>query len=516
MPDGEGTQVCRDDERDEVRSCEFLTADDPASRVEGETINWSAYLRDSWRVRPNITINAGLRYEEQRLRYARDLRDSTDPLTGRDLGTNAMVLQNMWAPRLGALYDWTKEGRSKIFGHWGRFYESIPMDINDRSFGGEVSHQRLWDAGTMCGPGVDGIGGPDGNACGATDPDGSDETLIGSGVLVAPGIKPQYLDELLLGADYEIAEDLTLSLSFQNRRLGRVIEDVSVDGAATYVIANPGEWSSAAEADLEAEIARATDDAERNRLQNELAQYQAIRGFDTPRRDYSALQVEVQRRFSKSLYLQGSYTYSRTEGNFPGLVSYDNGQVDPNISSQYDLIELLANRNGPLPQDRPHYVKLDGYYTFDFKKAGEMTTGIRFRALSGTPVNVLGRHYRYGTSESFLLPRGSLRRNDFETGIDLHVDYARELARGMKASLYADVFNLLNDQGTFSVDDDYTYRSNVNPIVGGTYEDLIFAKEQALTTGAETNTPIKRNPNFGRIAGRYGPLSVRFGFKLTF
>ena len=54
-------------------------------------------------------------------------------------------------------------------------------------------------------------------------------------------------------------------------------------------------------------------------------------------------------------------------------MSYDNGQIDPNISSQYDLIELLANRTGPLPQDRPHYIKLDAFYNFDFKRAGDAT-----------------------------------------------------------------------------------------------------------------------------------------------
>jgi len=510
--------ACRDATLMSDYQCRYLTQDDAAAQVKGETVNWSAYLRDSWQVRPNITFNYGLRYEEQRLRYVEDLQNSTDPLTGRELGKNAMVMNGMWAPRLGALYDWTKEGRSKLYAHWGRFYESIPLQINNRSFGGEVQFEQHFSAADQCGVAVDGFGGPDGNGC-LVDPDqiaSADEILFGSGTLVQPGIKPQYMDERILGVEYEVMEDLKLGLAYQNRSLGRVIEDVSVDGAQTYIIANPGEWSADEEQALRDQIERTDDDTERNRLVNELDQFLGIRIFDKPQRDYNALQFTVTRRFSKALYMQGSYTFSRTEGNFPGLFSPDNGQVDPNISSQYDLIELLANRNGPLPQDRPHYVKLDAYYTFDFKKAGEMTTGVRFRALSGTPVNVLGRHYRYGTSESFILPRGSLRRNDFETGIDLHVDYARELARGMKASVYADLFNLLNDQGTFSVDQNYTYLSNVNPIVGGTYEDLIFAKEQAANSGAETNTPIQRNPNFGNIAGRYGPLSVRFGFKLTF
>jgi len=497
--------------------CDYLDADDSYSRVRGETINWSSYLRDSWQIRPNLTFNYGVRYEEQRLRYVDNLQNTTDPLTGRELGTNAMVLQNMWAPRLGLLYDWTKEGRSKVYSHWGRFYESIPLDINDRSFGGEVQYQQYFNATQCTGNADPGIGGADGVNCltDETQRAALNEILYGSGTLVAPGIKPQYMDEVILGVEYEIMEDLKIGMSFQNRRLGRVIEDVSVDGAQTYIIANPGEWSADEERKLMDEIARTTDDTERARLAGELEQYRGIRIFDKPRRDYNALQLTVTRRFSKALYMQGSYTYSRTEGNFPGLISYDNGQVDPNISSQYDLIELLANRQGPLPQDRPHYVKLDGYYTFDFKKAGTATAGIRLRALSGTPVDVLGGHYRYGIGESFLLPRGSIRRTDFESGLDVHLDYGRDLGRGMKIELFTDLFNVFNDQGTFSVDEDYTYLSNANPIVGGTYEDLIWAKE-VNDNGGETAEPIKRNPNFGNVAGRYTPFYAQFGVRLSF
>jgi outer membrane receptor protein involved in Fe transport len=516
LGDGLG-DVCRDRATDRELACDFLGASDPSAQVEGETLNWSAYLRDSWQLRPDLTINAGLRYEEQRLRYARDLRHTTDPLTGRRLGSDAMALQNLWAPRLGIMYDPTREGRSKIYGHWGRFYESIPLDINDRSFGGEVQYEQRFDAGTQCGDAVDGFGGPDGNGC-LVEPGqraDKDEIIFGSGVLVEPDIKPQYMDELLIGAEYELVEDLVIGISFQDRRLGRVIEDVSLDGGQTYVIANPGELSGAAERELQAQIDGATDAAERSRLTSELEQYQGIRDFDAPRRDYDALQFTAARRFSKQMYFQGSYTYARTRGNYPGLVSYDNGQLDPNISSQYDLIELLANRDGALPQDRPHYVKLDGYYTFDLHRAGSATVGARFRALSGTPINVLGAHYKYGAGESFLLPRGRFGRTDFETGFDLHVGYERPLRHGMSLSVFADVFNVLDRQGTLSVDEDYTYVSNVNPIVGGTYDDLVFAKEVG-SGGNETSAPVLRNPNFGHVNARYAPASARFGLRLTF
>ncbi|NVB79004.1 MAG: TonB-dependent receptor [Kofleriaceae bacterium] len=509
--------------------CDYLggTPGSPGTDIEGNTLNWSVYLRDSWQIRPNLTLNAGIRYEEQRLRYASFLQNTVDPLTDEKLGTNAMTLKGNWSPRIGLLYDWTKEGRSKVYGHWGRFYESVPMDINDRSFGGEVFYRQTF-AATACGATNMSIGGPDGAGCiNTTSSAASNELLGASGVLVAPGIKAQYMDEVIGGFEYEVMDDLKVGVSFQNRRMGRVIEDVSTDGAQTYIIANPGEWSSEDEAAFQQRIDRTDDPALKQRLMNQLRLYQGIRIFDKPRRDYNALQFTLTRRFSKKLYVQGSYTYSRTQGNYPGLVSYDNGQIDPNISSQYDLIELLGNRIGPLQQDRPHYIKLDGYYTFDFKKAGELTTGIRFRALSGIPTNALAAHYLYGSDESFLLPRGQLGRTDFEHGIDVHVGYGKKVGKGMTLELFFDIYNAYNRQGTFNVDNTYAPQfslsqggiggteQNANPVSGGTYEDLIWVKT-IDRDGAESGAPIGRNPNFHNTSSRYAPAYGRFGMRLTF
>jgi hypothetical protein len=504
--------------------CDYLGGHrgDPGTNVTTTTMNWSAYLRDSWQIMPNLTLNAGIRYEEQRLRYADDLQNSVDPLTENELGKNAMVLKGMFAPRVGLLYDWTKEGRSKLYAHWGRFYESIPLDINDRSFGGEVLYEQYWDTG-QCGDSNPALGGVDGNACLDTD-DGNgvaalQETMIGSsGVLVAPGIQAQYLDEVIGGVEYELLDDLKLGVALQHRTLGRVIEDVSTDGANTYIIANPGEWSQSEQDKLEEQIANTIDETVRERLEAQLELYKGIRMFDKPRRDYNALQFTLTRRFSKNLYLQGSYTYSRAEGNFPGLYSPNNGQIDPNISSQYDLIELLANRNGPLPQDKPHYIKLDGYYTFDFKKLGTLTIGGRFRALSGIARDALASHFLYGPDESFVLPRGSVGRTDFEHSLDVKFGYGRELSRGMKLEIFADIYNIYNRQGTAFVDDRYAVNlddNNVIPVSGGSYDDLVFAKA-VNGDGVETSTPVIRNPNFGNTSVRYVPLSVQLGARLSF
>jgi hypothetical protein len=495
--------------------CRFIGPGDPGSTIDGETVNWAGFVRDSWQIRPNLIVDAGLRYEEQRLRYASFLRDQLDPNTGREYGANALLLRGMWAPRVGVVYDWTGEGRSKAYAHWGRFYESIPMDINSRSFGGEVSYQQ--DFGwAMCGASVAGYGGPAATGC----PDeGAGGSAIGvGGTLVAPGLKPQYLDEALLGFEYELADDVKLGVALQHRSLGRVIEDVSTDGAQTYVIANPGEWSEDEEAALRGELDAAQlagDTDEATRLGRLLKIYSGIRGYDRPRRVYDAAVVTLSRRFSRALFLTASYTWSHTRGNFPGLVSYDNGQIDPNISSQYDLVELTANREGPLPQDRPHNLKIDGAYRFDWKRRGALTLGWRARLASGTPRDALAPHPLYGAGESFLLPRGAMGRTGIEHALDAHVGYAVPLRGGMAIEVFADVFNVLDHQGEAAADEEYSYRTSAMPIVGGTYQDLVFAKAVS-ESGQQTSDPVIRNVDFGNTVARYAPLSARLGARLTF
>ncbi len=172
-------------------ACDFT----PKGDVRGRTVNFAVYGQDSWQILPNLTVNAGLRYEEQRLRNAEHLIGTRAQGTGQLLGKNAMVLDNMFAPRLGVIYDWTKEGRSKVYGSWGRYFESVPLNINDRSFGAESNlTTRIDTSDGACGLPDDNTGGINGINCLGVDVPGATEFLNGSGVLVASGLQAQYLD----------------------------------------------------------------------------------------------------------------------------------------------------------------------------------------------------------------------------------------------------------------------------------------------------------------------------------
>jgi len=477
--------------------------------TNSNTFNLSAFLQDSWQPMPNLTINAGLRWERQALRNAKQIQGTTSLTTGVANGKNAFALDNMLAPRFGAIWDWTKEGRSKLYGQWGRFYESIPMDINDRAFGGEVGNITVVEqCANLANPA---------NADQCANAAVLQDILFGGGELVAPGIKAQYLDELSLGVEYELFEDFSLSVAYINRRLGRVIEDVSSDGGGTYVIANPGEINQGDIDSLrqQADQIESMDPVRADLLRFQADQFEQVGKFDKPKRDYNALEVLAKKRFSHNVFGQASYTFSKTRGNFPGLFSPDTGQLDPNLTSMYDLPDLMANRFGDLPQDLPHRVKVDGYYLFQLAPNSALTTGGSVRMASGVPHNVLGSHPSYGTGETFVLPRGSSDRSPISSSLDIHLGYAHQLTKGTRLEGFFDIFNLFNQQPQLDVDENYTF-DNVNPIVGGDQDDLRHLKALDPSNDKPTATLAEENPNFLNTSSRQAPLSVRLGLRLSF
>ena len=143
---------------------------------------------------------------------------------------------------------------------------------------------------------------------------------------------------------------------------------MSIDGGNNYIIANPGVTPDPARlAELQTDVDRLRSDTSlvgQENLARAQARLDAYRSISTqypkPRREYQGLVITAQKRLSNRLSILANYTYARMIGNYPG--TYD-GVVDenlPNFSSQYDLQDLMKNRTGPLPNDRPHNVKIIG------------------------------------------------------------------------------------------------------------------------------------------------------------
>ena len=94
--------------------------------------NWMAgaqevgvYAQDSWKAGPGLTINAGLRWDEERIRDRG--------------GFTGVRLQNEWQPRLGVVWDPWQDGATKLYAFAGRFYNSLAVDLVARGWGGPVA-----------------------------------------------------------------------------------------------------------------------------------------------------------------------------------------------------------------------------------------------------------------------------------------------------------------------------------------------------------------------------------------
>src|SRR5205807_7492509 len=184
-----------------------------------------------------------------------------------------------------------------------------------------------------------------------------------------------------------------------HKQLGRVIEDMSVDDGNTYFLSNPGETGKLGYAGT---TAAGTTILE-----------------PPPRRVYDGLTLSVNKQLSENYLFTASYTYSQFRGNYPGLFRSENGQLDPNILSEYDLLSLLPNKDGPLPGDVPNSFKADGAYIYELDAKTTLNFGANLRVDQGTPLNYLGAHPLYGSAEAFILPRGSAGRLPWNWQVNL-------------------------------------------------------------------------------------------------
>ncbi len=445
------------------------------------------FIQDSWSVLDKVTLNAGLRYDAQ-------------TIWGLD-GKVGLYLPNQWSPRLGVIYDPTQQGRSKLFVNYARFYEGMTLDMADLSF----PQQQLMSA-KYTSP-----------ACNPSDPasletacaSDSSRRAIGSGespnqfwnveggdrVPVDPTIKPQSMDEIVVGGEYELLFG-RIGLSYTRRLLNNVIEDMSRDDGSTFFIGNPGKGYS-------------TD-------------------FPEAIRKYNGVTLYYQKNFSNNWLAQASYTWSRLEGNYSGLFRADTGQLSPNLTRDFDLLSLTFNRYGILPGDRTHSLKAFGAREFHFNDRMSMNLGASYRGRSGTVTNVLAAHPRRSGAETFVLPRGSGGRLPWVHNFDGHVGFNQKLAGDYVLSVSMDVFNILNFQQYTNVDQSFTF-TRVHAIEDGsaTLADLQACRDQVdpstpctkVRTTTASSAPLlagEINPNFGRPTTYQAPRSIRLGAKLSF
>ena len=397
---------------------------------------WNFFVQDQWQM-GRVTINPGLRYEQETM-SGTIIKDWT--------------LKNNWAPRIGATFDVAGDGKTKIYGNYGKFYARIPNDLAARALSADDGFTRgdYFDSGlTRVVP--EGV-----LAAGVT----RHFILAGVGAdTIDPDAKLTYTNEYVFGLDREIMRNTTFGVRYVYRNMPQVLEDIancpmvayelpqtsSICGSVEYILTNPSSSIP---------VAPGTEFLGAH--------------FDDPVHKYNSLEFTLNRRGSNWSTMT-SYRWSRLRGNFEGFYRDDNGQSDPGISSLYDFptndpsyapfyaglnagdIRYLGDKNGILPLDRPHQVKLYGNYAW----ASGFNVGAGINLSSGQPFTPFAANPNYGSDgEIPTAPRGSgiqtvdgfLKRSPFESQTDLQASYALRMNGARRVTFLADVFNVFNQK----------------------------------------------------------------------
>ena len=429
----------------------------------------TAYLQDSWRPSPGLTLNAGLRWDSEHLIDYK--------------GVRRLRFHQEWQPRLGVSWDPGKDGRTKLYAFAGRFYYRIPTAAMTWWFG-DVTGVDTYNTDPLSTM-------PDPNARGVppTDPlypDPGSGIFFGGGpfgTVVDSGIQEMHQNEYTVGAERLVDPTLTIGAKATYRRLANAVEDRCDFTDAGCVVINPGSDGQYARGDAAAWSGiDGTEDVV------------SPSGPASPpaRRIYKGIELLARKSFRDALWIQASYVYSSLTGNYDGGIQEEFLATVPGRSTDFDFPALWQNSEGRLFLDRPHRFRLDSYWVTPLRLA----VGLQAFVASGAPFDKSGYFDSAYDSMLYLVPRGSAGR--LPTQWDANVTLSYPIAIGpATVTLQAYLYNLFNNQVATAKDVVWN-----NQTWAG-YPDGILDQPQT-------------NPNYGKVTARTDPRSFRAAVRVSF
>jgi hypothetical protein len=441
------------------------------------SVRWALYVQDSWTIGTKLTVNYGIRAEKEDIPSFSDLPEYK----------NAPVkfgFKDKIAPRFGFVYDVFEDSSFKIFGSFGLFYDVMKLEMAEGSYGGFKWKTDYYTLDTYKWDEI----GKNGNFPGTYIK--TIDWRIPSFDNTDPGLKPMSQREITLGFEKKIMENFAFKVRFVQKHLRYAIEDVGVltEEGEKYYTTNPGYgWSRRV--------------SEGGRFADKYP------GTPRAKREYYAVNISLEKRFSNNWWGGVSYTWSRLTGNYSGLASSDEGgRVSPNVERYFDLWWLSYDKNmklidGPLATDRTHQIKVYGAYKFPFG----LTVGFSGFGMSGTPVTTMWNVW----TDFFPFNRGDLGRTPFLMYANSYLEYDLKLGNGKKIILGVNASNIFNTKTATGI---YSYYSHTDIHPGG---DTLLKKMKAGTFDIK-DYKHKVDPRWKKKYGFFGPWSARFNVKFVF
>jgi len=337
---------------------------------------WAMFVQDDYRVRPNLTLNLGLRYEQQT--FADSRKD--------------------FAPRVGFAYNWRGDGKTVIRGGFGIYYSQIVdnQEANYALTGPTGVFNYTASSGQIGFPSsVTAVPLPAFPA-GAQAPvrslyirpgDASyynqffpTSTLVG----YQSGLYNPYSEQWTFGVERRLATDWVLRVDYIGSHTLRVNRPVDVDPPAPFTRTAAGQVRTAQQANCTrpywiafyAQLGTACNPSAATSPQPPYAQI--LSDVNDGYGYYDALAVNLSHRFSRNFQMLGSYVWSHTIDN-----------VDPDLPSQSpndpNFTGKIENANAIFDQ-RQRFV-LSGTYVLPWKihfgGVGTLASGLPFNYVTG-------------------------------------------------------------------------------------------------------------------------------------
>jgi hypothetical protein len=296
------------------------------------------YVQDDIKVDPRLTLNVGLRYE-----FATPQWEKDNFLTNYDPVSNALLQardgsiydralvnpdRNNFAPRLGVAFAASSKtvlraGYGMSYIHFNRLGGENLLSFNGPHVVGATINQLPTQG--LCGA----ASAP--TTCFRTTQQGYPEGLTVPATFNTLNVRVNYIPK-----DNPTGNVQSWHASVQRELLPNLLVDVGYVGNKSRDIMILGDFNQA----------RPNGPAENATLQarRPIPGFQEIQiAFGGGKGDYHALQVKVERRYSRGLYLLNSFTWSRARDNASGHLEVQNGD---NSRVNYRDLESEFGRSG--------------------------------------------------------------------------------------------------------------------------------------------------------------------------
>jgi hypothetical protein len=439
------------------------------------------FVQDAWTVHDRLTVNAGLRTENETVPFY-------NPAGAAGLAPIHFSFGDKLAPRVGAAWDVAGDGRWKVHGSWGVFYDIFKLTLPQSGFGGLKFTRYIYTLDTYDWPSL--VSRP---GCPPACPGRLIIPPVGyEGIFdnIDPALDPMRLQEATVGVEHQLSPHVSIAARYVHKQLDKAVEDigsVSPAGEQIYVIGNPGYHEST----------------------------EASPGVPFPKavRDYDAVEVVARKLLDRRWGLTASYVWSRLYGNYSGLSESDeNGRTEPNIGGGFDApMQMFGNYGEPvygrLATDRPHQVKAQ----FIYMAPAGFNVGIFQSVASGVPVSrfatvtqQIGDQSIFGIAPMFYAGRGSDGRTPALSQTDLRLQYTLKLGSARRLAFGLDVLNLFNQGAPISrfapendvpggpdvvADSDAFFAGQVN--IGALYDEQQVPRDPRFLQDSDFQAPIK-------------------------